>query len=70
MEKNSKAMLEAIKSRNKVIETQLRESEGWTEDEMMEIKGKAISELLHQMAQRVTIEELDKLAGEDDYFEG
>lgn len=68
MEKNRKAMLEAIKSGNKVMEAQLRESEGWTEDDMMEIKGKAISALLHQKAERVTISELDKVAGKEDYF--
>ena len=68
MEKNRKAMLEAIKSGNKVMEAQLRESEGWTEDEIMDLMSDAISDLLDQNAEYVTLAELDKWAGEDDYF--
>lgn len=71
MEKNRKAMLEAIKSGNKVMEAQLRESEGWTEDEMMDLLEDLAESQFEKMAKSgdvMSVADLDEYAGEDDYF--
>lgn len=71
MEKNRKAMLEAIKSGNRVMEAQLRESEGWTEDEMMDLLEDLAESQFEKMAQSgdlLSVADLDDYAGEGDYF--
>ncbi len=72
MEKNKKAMMEAIRSGNKLIEAQLREAEGWTEDEIMDLLEDMAELRFEQMSQSgdlMTLAELDEYAGEDDYFD-
>ena len=72
VEKNKKAMMEAIRSGNKLIEAQLREAEGWTEDEIMDLLEDMAELRFEQMSQSgdlMTLAELDEYAGEDDYFD-
>ena len=72
MKKNRKAMMEAIRSSNKLIEAQLREAEGWTEDEIMDLledMAELRFEHMSQSGDLMTLAELDEYAGEDDYFD-
>lgn len=71
MKKNRKAMIEAIKSGNKIMEAQLRESEGWTEDELMDVLediAESQFEKMEQSGDFMSVADLDNYAGEDDYF--
>lgn len=71
MEKNRKAMLEAIKSGNRIMEVQLMESEGWTKDEMMDLLANLAESQFEKMAQSgdlLSVADLDDYAGERHYF--
>lgn len=69
-DKNRKAMTEALISNNKLIQQQLKDREGWTDDEIDDIVEELIDRRLKELkADCVSVEELDAMAGGDDYFD-